>query len=356
MSEPNNPPPKVLNAAEIGETEGLSVGKIVWGRFIRHRAAIVSAIVLALLLLVVFSSIGVGPIPGWWIWNHNETDAIINPRGAPTMGFVDGTWVFGTHPFGQDEIGRDIFARVMRGAQVSVFVMVIMGLISTVLGVLIGAYAGYYRGWVDNVLMRMTEVIIAIPTLVVTAVVGRSLQNYEASVFGVEISPTDPWFFGVVLGLLLWPFLARLARAEFLSLREREFVDAARVAGAKNRTIMFRHILPNGIGVIIVNATLLMAAATLLEAALSYLGFGIQAPNVSLGKLIAEYQASFSVRPWLFWWPGFFIITLALTINLIGDGLRDAFDPRQKRIPKGRDFEAAAITREPGSAATRGNE
>jgi peptide/nickel transport system permease protein len=337
------------------ETQGLSLGKIVWGRFIRHRAAIASAAVLAFVLLLIFSSIGVGPIPGWWMWDYNETDTIVNPRGAPTMGFVDGQWVFGTHPFGQDEIGRDIFARVMRGAQVSVFVMVIMGFISTILGVLIGAYAGYYRGWIDNVLMRTTEVVIAIPTLVVTAVVGRSLQNYQVTIFGFEISPTDPWFFGVVLGLLLWPGLARLARAEYLSLREREFVDAARVAGAKNRSIMFRHILPNGIGVIIVNATLLMAAATLLEAALSFLGFGIQAPNVSLGKLIAEYQASFSVRPWLFWWPGLFIITLALTINLIGDGLRDAFDPRQKRIPKGKDFEAAAIARDAGAAGTGGN-
>ncbi len=332
-----------VNVAEPGGTQGLSVGRIVWGRFIRHKAAIVSAIVLAFVLILIFSSIGVGPIRGWWMWDYNETDAIVNARGAPTMGFVDGSFVFGTHPFGQDEIGRDIFARVMRGAQVSVFVMVIMGVISTVLGVLIGAYAGYFRGWVDNVLMRMTEVIIAIPTLVVTAVVGRSLQSYELSLFGFEISPKDPWFFGVVLGLLLWPGLARLVRAEYLSLREREFVDAARVAGAKNRSIMFRHILPNGIGVIIVNATLLMAAATLLEAALSYLGFGIQSPNVSLGKLIAEYQASFSVRPWLFWWPGLFIITLALSINLIGDGLRDAFDPRQKRIPKRRDL-AAAIT------------
>lgn len=329
-----------------GETAGLSVGRIVWGRFIRHRAAIASLVVLVAILVLVFSSIGVGSIPGWWMWDHNETDpeGIINPRGAPTMGFIDGGFQFGTHPFGQDEIGRDIFARVMQGAQVSVMVMVIMGVISTVLGVLIGAYAGYYRGWVDNVLMRMTEVVIAIPTLVVAAVVGRSLQSYELSLFGLEISPKDPWFFGVVLGLLLWPGLARLVRAEYLSLREREFVDAARVAGARSFTIMFRHILPNGIGVIIVNATLLMAAATLLEAALSYLGFGIQAPNVSLGKIISEYQASFSVRPWLFWWPGFFIISLALTINLIGDGLRDAFDPRQKRIPKARDFAKGTTT------------
>jgi len=211
--------------------------------------------------------------------------------------------------------------------------MVLMGIIATAVGVVIGAFAGFYRGKLDNVLMRLTEVIIAIPTIVVTAVIGK--------VFG----SSSPALFGIVLGLLLWPGLARLVRAEYLSLREREFVDAARVAGAGDRSIIFRHILPNSIGVVIVNATLLMATATILEAALSFLGFGIQAPNVSLGQLINEYQTSFSTRPWLFWWPGFFIIVFALTINLIGDGLRDAFDPRQRRIPKTKEMKKQAIAK-----------
>lgn len=320
------------------EAAGKSLGSIVWGRFLRHRAAMISVVVLALIVLLVFSSVGIGPIPGWWMWNWTQLNDIVNAKGAPTMGWVDGAFQIGTHPFGQDEVGRDIFARVMRGAQTSLFVMVIMGVVSTIIGVIVGAFAGYYRGKVDSILMRMTEIIIVIPTLVVAAVVGRTLQNYEVSIFGLEINPREPWFFGLVLGLLLWPGLARLVRAEYLSLREREFVDAARVAGASDFSIMFRHILPNSIGVIIVNATLLMASATILEAALSFLGFGIQAPNVSLGNLISEYQQSFSVRPWLFWWPGLFIIIIALTINLIGDGLRDAFDPRQKRIPNTREM------------------
>ncbi|MES1171502.1 MAG: ABC transporter permease, partial [Actinomycetota bacterium] len=246
----------------------------------------------------------------------------------------EGLWfTLGDHPFGQDQIGRDVFARTMRGAQVSLMVMVIMGIIATVVGVLVGAIAGFYRGRTDNVLMRITEVFIAIPAIVVTAVIGNK--------FGAD----NPALFGIVLGLLLWPGLARLVRADYLTLREREFVDAARVAGANDRTIMFGHILPNAIGVVIVNATLLMATATILEAALSFLGFGIQPPNVSLGQLINEYQTSFSTRPWLFWWPGFFIIVFALTINLIGDGLRDAFDPRQRRIPKTKEFKKQAVAK-----------
>ncbi len=322
-------------AAAVGEveTKGLSLGKIVWGRFVRHKAAMISAIVLTITILVVLTSIGVGPIPGWWMWSPTDIDPTIQNNGRPTLQFNGIVPSFGEHPFGQDQIGRDVFARTMRGAQVSLLVMVLMGIIATAVGVVIGAFAGFYRGKLDNVLMRLTEVIIAIPTIVVTAVIGK--------VFG----SSSPALFGIVLGLLLWPGLARLVRAEYLSLREREFVDAARVAGAGDRSIIFRHILPNSIGVVIVNATLLMATATILEAALSFLGFGIQAPNVSLGQLINEYQTSFSTRPWLFWWPGFFIIVFALTINLIGDGLRDAFDPRQRRIPKTKEMKKQAIAK-----------
>jgi ABC-type dipeptide/oligopeptide/nickel transport system permease subunit len=128
-----------------------------------------------------------------------------------------------------------------------------------------------------------------------------------------------------------WGGLSRLVRGEFLTLREREFVDAARVAGARNRRIIFKHILPNAIGVIIVSVTLLMSSAILLEAALSYLGFGVVAPDVSLGLLISQYQDSFTTRPWLFWYPGLLIVIIALCVNFIGDGMRDAYDPRQRR-------------------------
>ena len=141
------------------------------------------------------------------------------------------------------------------------------------------------------------------------------------------------FWLAVALGAITWTTLARLVRGEFLTLREREFVDAAKVAGASSFRIMRKHMIPNAMGVIIVNTTLLASQAVLLETALSYLGFGIKSPDVSLGTMISEYQSAFSTRPWLFWWPGLLIVLIALSVNFIGDGLRDAFDPRQRRVP-----------------------
>jgi ABC-type dipeptide/oligopeptide/nickel transport system permease subunit len=212
----------------------------------------------------------------------------------------------------------------MRGAQQSLMVMVIAGVVATVIGVVIGALAGYYRKATDSILMRFTDIIITIPLIVIGSVLGRTFGSLGAAVLGV------------VIGIFAWTTMARLVRGEFLTLREREFVDAARVSGARDRRIIFRHILPNAVGVIVVNATLLMAGAILLESALSYLGFGVQSPDTSLGKIVSDNQAAFSTRPWLFWWPGIFIIAIALCVNFIGDGLRDAFDPRQKKMPSER--------------------
>jgi peptide/nickel transport system permease protein len=227
----------------------------------------------------------------------------------------------------------------MRGIQQSLTVMFVIGIITTAIGVLVGSIAGFFRGWIDAVLMRFTDVIIIIPVLILGAVVGKAFGGGSAL------------FLAFFLGLFLWTGLSRLVRAEFLSLREREFVDAARVAGAGPGRIIFKHILPNAIGVIIVNTTLLMSAAILLETSLSYLGFGITAPDISLGQIISEYQEAFSTRPWLFWWPGFFIIIVALSINFIGDGLRDAFDPRQRRFHVATDGLVAGLKRALGPKA-----
>ena len=310
---------------EQKETEGLSQGQIVRRRFFRHRGALVSMIVLALIVVMAFTSVGVNlwglRITGWWQYSWEQIPPKIN-NGVPTLSL----WPLqiGDHPFGQDEVGRDIFAVVMRGAQQSIMVMVIAGVVATTIGVVIGALAGYYRKWTDSVLMRFTDVIITIPLIVIGSVLGNTFGSLGAAVLGV------------VIGIFAWTTMARLVRGEFLSLREREFVDAARVSGARDRRIIFRHILPNAVGVIVVNATLLMAGAILLESALSYLGFGVQSPDTSLGKIVSDNQAAFSTRPWLFWWPGIFIVIIALSVNFIGDGLRDAFDPRQKRIPSER--------------------
>ena len=346
MSTPMTPPSdaplddRLENEIELKEVEGLSQGQIVRRRFFRHKGAILGLVMLGATTLLALTSVGVGPLHGWWQWTPHETPAVV-AGGRPTLGMP--TWLggsgftLGDHPFGQDEIGRDIFARVMAGVQTSLMVMVLIGGVSALIGIAVGATAGFFRGRSDTFLMRMTDLVITVPTLVIGAVIGK----IAGSVGGVV--------FAIAMGLILWTTLARLVRGEFLSLREREFVDAARVAGAGNLRIIFKHILPNAIGTVIVSVTLLMSSAILLETALSFLGFGIQPPEISLGQLINQYQQAFATRPWLFWWPGVFIIVIALSINFIGDGLRDAFDPRQKRIPSERRMARAMAA--DGSAA-----
>jgi peptide/nickel transport system permease protein len=174
-------------------------------------------------------------------------------------------------------------------------------------------------------------------------VIGAVLGNLAGS--------AGAFWLAVALGCITWTTLARLVRGEFLTLREREFVDAAKVAGASSFRIIRKHMIPNAMGVIIVNTTLLASTAVLLETALSYLGFGIKPPDVSLGTMISQYQSAFSTRPWLFWWPGLFIIIIALSVNFIGDGLRDAFDPRQKRVPSSRKMARAAAAADSARAA-----
>ncbi len=352
MSTPN--PPVEPNADEVLEelhesrgrelsieqrtTVGLSQGTIVRRRFFAHRAAVASLIIFGVLVVLAFTSVGVvlggngryvidpatnqlvmdgWRIPGWWDKDWWSRFDIVNER-QPTMTL----WPFsiGEHPFGQDDLGKDMFARVMRGTQQSLLVVFLAGIIATIIGTVLGAVSGFYRGFVDSVIMRFTDVIIIIPGLVLAAVLALTFGGNAVTI-------------GVLLGALAWVGLARLVRAEFLALREREFVDAARVAGASDARIIFKHILPNAVAVIVVNATLLMSAAILTEVGLSFLGFGIRTPDISLGQLINEYQGAFATRPWLFWWPGIFIIVIALTINFVGDGLRDAFDPRQKHVP-----------------------
>jgi len=328
------------------EIEGLSQSQIVRRRFLHHRGAMVAIFVLTAIIILVFSALELKifglKYRGWWKYNITDMPDLAYKEcpggtiGCPTMSlrptFLGGAGIrFGEHPFGQDDIGHDYFALVMRGAQRSLLVTVIIGLVGGAIGTVVGAISGFYRGWVDAVLMRFTDFIITIPTLIIGSVIGYHFGN-----LGVT-------FLALYLGLFAWTGLSRLVRGEFLTLREREFVDAARVAGASNRRIIFKHILPNAVGVIIVSVTLLMSGAILLETALSYLGFGVVAPDVSLGVLISRYQEAFSTRPWLFWYPGIFIVAIALSINFIGDGLRDAFDPRQRRKITRKDRQQARV-------------
>lgn len=306
------------------EVAGQSQGRVIFGRFVRNKTAMVSLALLLLVLAFSIAAIGLGPIPGWWHYNYYQPYPLVD-SGRPTLSLVP-EWLggsgisLGDHPFGQTRIGVDYFAATMRGVQNAFLVILLLAGVATVLGTVVGAIAGYYRGWVDALLMRITDVFIVIPTIVVGAVVGRTTGG-----LGVQ------WL-AICLGLVAWMGIARLVRAEFLSLREREFVEAARVAGASDARIIFKHILPNAVGVVIVAASLIAASAILLETSLSYLGYGILPPEASLGRLVSDNQSAFATRPWLFWYPAFFIVVPALLINFVGDGLRDAFDPRMKRF------------------------
>lgn len=299
-----------------GEQRSYSQGQLVLRRLVRHRGAMVSAIILVFIALVALTSIGFMGIPGWWDKTYTDAAPIVN-RGRPTLSLFPPA--LGEHPFGQDNTGKDYFALTMRGTQISLLIAFVVGILSTFIGTIIGGLAGYYRGWIESVLMRLTDLFIIIPLLVLAAVLGQMAAGW-----GI-------WGLSLMLAIVTWTGLARLVRGEVLSLREREFVASARAIGTGSRRIIFKHILPNTVGVIIVSATLLIASAILLETALSYLGFGVRPPDVSLGRLISDYQNSFQTRPWLFWWPGMLILAIALTVNFIGDGLRDAFDPRQNR-------------------------
>ena len=318
------------NAIANKEVEGLSQGQIVRRRFFRHRAAVIALGVLVSIIVFVLTALDskIGPvrIPGWWKWNIEDIpelrfeDCPGGTTGCPTFSINPGShFGLGTHPFGQDDIGRDYFALVMNGARRSLMIMFVIGAVSGFIGVVVGSISGFYGKKIDAILMRLVDFLQTVPTIIIAAVIGKAAGK------------VGPLYLALFLGILGWTGLARLVRAQFLSLREMEFVDAARVAGASNLRIAFKHILPNAIGQIIVSVTLIMAGAILTETALSYLGFGVVAPDVSLGLLISQYESSFTTRPWLFWWPGFFIISIALCVNFIGDGLRDAFDPRQRR-------------------------
>ncbi|MCK1812952.1 ABC transporter permease [Streptomyces sp. XM4011] len=318
-------PPGTAEATAQGMTiVARSQAQLVRRRFFRHKGAMVGLVLFILVVGLAVTSIGAGPIPGWWDKTPTATATAVD-GGRPTLSvipeFLGGGGVhLGEHPFGQDNIGRDYFALTMRGAQVSLVIALLVGLIATFVGTVIGAAAGYFRGWTESTLMRSSDVLIAVPTLLIAGLIGTMIAGR-----GIVL-------FGIFLGLVTWMQTARLVRGEVLSLREKEFVEAARSVGTSSRRIIFKHILPNTIGIIIVSVTLAIASAVLLETGLSFVGLGVQPPDTSLGRLISDYQTALGTRPWLFYWPGVFIILIALSVNFIGDGLRDAFDPRQNRV------------------------
>ncbi len=278
-----------------------SQAQLVARRFRQHRLAVVSLSVLLALVLLAFI--------GGWLWKYSVADLTSDESVPPS-------W---DHPFGTDAAGHDTFAQVLRGTKISIGIAVVGALVATAVGTVWGATAGYYGGRLDSVMMRIADLVLTLPFLAVAAVLGHNVGG-------------SWWLIAAVIAGLYWAYVARVARGVVLSLREKEFVEAARAIGAGDARIIFRHLVPNALGSIIVNATVLVAVAILLETALSYLGFGVRPPDTSLGLLVSDAQTAVDTRPWLFFFPGLFIILIALTINFIGDGLRDALDPQQTRV------------------------
>lgn len=276
---------------------------LVVRRFWAHRPAAISLVVLALVAVLAFT------IPA--VWRYSYGDITPDSSVPPSL----------RHPFGTDNLGHDAFAQVLRGIQRSLEVSVLVALVSGVVGTIWGAIAGYYRGAVDSVLMRTCDLVLTLPLLAVAAVLANATSG-------------SWWLIALVISGLSWALIARVVRGVVLSIREQDFIEAARALGSTDLRIIATHVVPNVVGPVTVTVTILLSTAILAETALSYLGFGVQAPDVSLGLLVSASSSAVSTRPWLFYFPGMFIIVIALTVNFIGDGLREALDPKQNRVHK----------------------
>lgn len=282
-----------------------SMISMVWRRFRRHPGAVVGSIVLSILILATLL-VPLSP--------YDPELSNVSRRLEPP------SW---QHPFGTDGLGRDMLTRVLYGGRISLLVGFMVVIITLLIGVPIGAIAGYFGGWVDNVLMRIIDATLALPSLLVLILLGAILREVDLPF----VEKNNVLTIAVVIGLLAWMTVARLVRAIFLTLRDIEYVTAAQALGASNLRIMASEILPNGLGPIIVESTLEIGWAIMEESGLSFLGFGIQPPTPSWGNLLGNAQEHLTTQPWLAIFPGIMIFLTIISVNYIGDGLRDALDP-----------------------------
>jgi ABC-type dipeptide/oligopeptide/nickel transport system permease subunit len=321
VAEPLSTSADALEFLELGgDIAARSPLQLFWRRFRQDRVAVASGVIIILLiLLAVFAGVVVKilGLPGPNVENLNLTDAFGSPLGPSSA-----------HPFGVDQLGEDVMSRVIYGARVSLEVGIIGTAIATFVGVVVGLVAGFYRGWVDTVLSRTTDVVLSIPVLLLGLGVGAA-----CSVRGCVKGLIEPGLSVVIFIIVLstWPYMARIVRGLVLSLREREFVEASRALGASNTRIMFREILPNLAAPIIVFSTLNIPLNILFEAALSYLGIGIRPPTASWGQMISAATPIFNTAWWFMVFPGIALLITVLAFNLLGDGLRDALNPRRAR-------------------------
>jgi ABC-type dipeptide/oligopeptide/nickel transport system permease subunit len=300
VGTPSPAPAAGVSGRKAAETHG--IWRTAWRRFCRHKAGLVALVVLVLeVLLALFAPVLI------------PRDLAIDPSPLNILQRPSGE-----HWLGTDEVGRDIFARLVYASRISLSIGFMAVAMAIVVGTTLGALAGYFGGWVDTVIMRVTDAILSIPAL------------FFLIVLSVTLGPSVRTMI-IVIGLLSWMELARIIRANVLSLKRREFVEAAQTIGARNPRIIARHILPNTLAPIVVAATLGVGNALLTEASVSYLGLGVQPPEPSWGNMLYNAQSYFFNAPWITLYPGVMILITVLCINFIGDGLRDALDPRLKR-------------------------
>ncbi|OLT09043.1 peptide ABC transporter permease [Pseudonocardia sp. CNS-139] len=295
------------------ETQGVTRGRLVLRRFLRNRMALAGLATLVLLYALSLLS----PLFAPWHYDQYDYTAFLQPPSA-------------SHWFGTTQIGEDVFAQTMRGLQRSLTIGLTTAAISIVIASLVGASAGYFGGWVDRGLMWLVDLLLVLPSFLIIAVVSPALRG-------------DSWIlFVLLLAVFAWMITARILRGMTLTLREREFVKAARFMGAPSGTIIRRHILPNMASLMIIDVTITVGGTILLETGLSFFGFGVQPPDVSLGTLIRDGSTSSLTTPWLFLFSGGLLVVSVLAVNFIGDGLRDALDPQARSARRTRRKKAAA--------------
>jgi ABC-type dipeptide/oligopeptide/nickel transport system permease subunit len=300
-----------------------SASRLFWERLREDRAAVFALVVIgALVLIAIFG----GPLAAWITGHPNQTayvDTMEDSFGLP-KGPNSQFW------FGADGTGRDLFVRTMYGARTSLIVGVVATLVAVFVGLVVGLTAGFFRGWVDTMFSRAGDVMLAMPALLISIGIVAACSTTKEGCLGGLVQPGMTVVIAVI-ALFTWPYIARIVRGFTLSLREREFVEASRSLGAGNLRIIFREILPNLIGPIIVYTTLLIPNNILFEAALSYLGLGVPPDTASWGGLLNQATQYYDVAWWLILFPGLFLVMTTLAFNLLGDGLRDALDVRADR-------------------------
>jgi peptide/nickel transport system permease protein len=276
--------------------------RLFWRRFFRHRMAVISSIVLLLIIVACFSASWLAPYP------KNHQNLTLGATGPSAQ-----------HWFGTDDLGRDQLTEMMYAGQISLKIGLAVAMISTLIGTVLGALAGYFSDWTDQVLMRTTDLFLVVPAIAILAIAIKKFGNSANTII-------------IILAALAWMYIARVVRSQVLSIKEKEFVEAARASGASNKRIITRHLIPNTIGPILVNATLAIAAAIITESTLSFLGFGVQPPTTSWGRMLSDAEGYIGTpKAHLLYFPGLAILITVLCVNFIGDGLRDAFDPQSVR-------------------------